>query len=296
MNVTLVHLRTLVAVVRHGSFTAAAEALHRTQPAVTLQIKQLEQALGLKLFDRSTRKLDLTTVGLEIAPILGRLLQELDSVVDTARKLQAKTMGTVRVGCLPSVGANILPPLVASFRKRHPGVSFFLHDALGDDVVAMVKAGEVEFGVTDISPKTVELDVQMLWEDRLCAFCTVDHPLSSHAAVDVQELLRHDLLLLSHGSGIRRLVDAAFAVHGSSAVPACESMNNATIIGMALAGLGVGILPRSAVDLKLDRRLRVLEIRSSGFARQIALVKLRGRTLSPAAQDFARSITRMRRP
>lgn len=290
MSVTLTHLRTLAAIVRHGSFTAAAEALHRTQPAVTLQIKQLEEALGLKLFDRTTRRLELTAAGAEIAPTLVRVLQELDGVIDMARRLQSKGVGTVRLGCLPSIGAHFLPALVASYRARHPGISFFLHDALGDDIVAMVKAGEVEFGVTDVSPKTVDLDVQPLWEDRLCAFCPLDHPLSQQEDASAADLLKHNLLLLSHGSGIRRLIDAAFAMHGSSVLPACEATNNATLIGMVHAGLGVAILPQSAIDPRIEHRLQQVDIRSAGFTHQIAIVKIKGKTLSPAAEDFIRAV------
>lgn len=180
--------------------------------------------------------------------------------------------------------------MVARYRAQHPGITFFLHDALGDDIVAMVKAGEVEFGVTDVSPKTFELDVQPLWEDRLCAFCPLDHALSRMEEVSATDLLQHNLLLLSHGSGIRRLIDAAFAMHGASVVPACEATNNATLIGMVHAGLGVAILPQSAVDGRVEHRLQQIDIRSAGFTRQIAIVKQKAKTLSPASADFIRMV------
>lgn len=296
MDITLVQLRALVAVARYASFTLAADALHRSQPAVTAQVKQLEDALGLRLFDRSTRQLRLTSVGLELVPLLSRLLHELDGVVETSRKLRAKTVGVVRVACLPSVAAGFLPAHIAAFRRKHPGITFLMNDALGDRVNAMVKAGEVEFGISDLGPGTAELDATHLMHDRICAFFLAGHPLETAKRVDVDELGKYDLVLTAHGSSLRRLVDGAFAAHGRPAVPICEVTYNSTAVGMVRAGLGVALLTASSVDLQVDPRLRYRPVEGGGFEREIGIVKLRHKTLSPAAAEFVRSLMQRRAP
>jgi len=290
MNITLLQLRAFVAVSRYGSFSLAADALHRTQPAITMQVKQLEDALALKLFDRTTRQLKLTTVGLELFPSLSAMLAQLDATVDRSQDLREKRTGTVRIGCLPSVAATFLPSRIAQFRKSHPGISFSLQDALGDKVMALVKSGDVEFGITDIQADDAALESMPLLLERMCALYLEGHPLDQAAEVGITELGRHDLILMAPGSNARRIVDTGFATQGRVAVAACEAAYMSTAIGMVQAGLGVALLPRGGVALGIDSRLRLREIAAPGFTRQIALVRLKRKTLSPAADVFIRTL------
>ena len=115
-------------VARFSSFTRAADLLHLTQPALTVQIRQLEQALGVKLFDRSTRAVELTRTGRELLPVLERLLGEFDAVVVSTREMATMRYGTVRIAALPSVAATVLPPLIARFKQRHPHIRITVRD------------------------------------------------------------------------------------------------------------------------------------------------------------------------
>jgi LysR family transcriptional regulator, carnitine catabolism transcriptional activator len=285
MQVSMLQLRAFVAVARYGSFTLAAEALNRTQPAITVQIKQLEQALGLSLFDRTTRQLRLTTVGLELVPVLSQMLQQLDNIIASSQDLRDKRTGVVRIGALPSVAAGFLPPRIARFRKKHPGVQFLISDTLGDKIVAMVKSGEVEFGITDIhTGSNIETTPVVL--EQMCAFYLEGHPIEQAAKLDVEELAKHDLILLIHGSAARRVVDSAFAGRGRLAVAACEVSYMSTAVGMVQAGLGVALLPRRGVQLQIDPRLRCRPIEGPGFTRRIGIIRLKNKTLSPAADAF----------
>jgi LysR family carnitine catabolism transcriptional activator len=290
MEVTLLQLRSFLAVARCGGFTTAADALHRTQPAVTAQVRQLEDVLGLTLFDRSTRRLKLTSTGAEMFAALSQILKELDDVVETSRNILSKQFGTVRIGCLPSVAAQFLPPKIAAFRQKHPNIAFRLNDALGDRVVSLVKSEEVEFGITDINPGTSELDVVPLMEDRIYALFIDGHPIGGAARIDIEELSRHSLILMSTGSSVRRIIDTAFASSGRQARAAFEANYNATAVGMVRSGLGVGLLPAASVDMQVDSRLRSRVVEAEGFSRRVALVKGRGKTLSPAAQAFVETL------
>ena len=121
MTPSLAQIRSFVAIAKSGSFTRAARAVHLSQPALTVQIRQLEQALNVKVLDRNTRSVRLTRVGEELVPVLERLLHELDTVVAEARGLAAMRHGIVHVACLPSFAATILPAAIVAFRAHHPG-------------------------------------------------------------------------------------------------------------------------------------------------------------------------------
>ncbi|MFW7341145.1 LysR family transcriptional regulator [Pollutimonas sp. H1-120] len=291
MNISLVQLRAFIAVSRYGSFTLAAEALHRTQPAITVQVKQLEENLGLKLFDRTTRQLRLTTVGLELVPALSAMLHQLDGVIEISQNIRTQRTGVIRIACLPSVASSFLPVHIAEFRKQHPGISFLLSDALGDKVISMVTGGDVEFGLTDTHPNVGDLDITPLLEEQMCALFLEGHPIQSAEQVDVNRLSAHDLVLMAHGSNARRIVDNAFAAQGRVAVASCEASYMSTAVGMVQAGLGIALLPRSGVNLQVDGRLRARLIQAPGFSRQIAIVKLKQRSLSPSAESFVQLIT-----
>lgn len=285
-NISLLQLRAFLAVSRYGSFTRAAEALHRTQPAVTQQIRLLEGALGLKLFDRTTRQLRLTEVGVELVPVLSAMLQQLDDILEDTQDLRYKRTGTVRVGCLPSVASLFLPRRIAEFRRQYPGVSFMLSDGLGDQVVSMVKRGDVDFGITDIPHEASELSTHSLLKETISVLYLEGHPVQAAASVDIDELSRHDLILMSRGSTVRHIIDKAFAAHGRAAVATCEASYNTTAIGMVQAGLGVALLPASGFNLALDARLRAREVDAPGFSRQLGIITLKGKPLSPSAHAF----------
>src|SRR5215831_14748716 len=122
MNLNLRHLEAFAAVARLGSFTKAASALYISQPSFTVQIKQLEEELGVRLLDRNTRSVSLTAIGRELAPVVERLLGELEGIVTSTRALSAKSIGSVTIAALPSVSATLLPGVIAAFRQRYPGI------------------------------------------------------------------------------------------------------------------------------------------------------------------------------
>ncbi|NYT79054.1 LysR family transcriptional regulator [Alcaligenaceae bacterium] len=285
-NISLLQLRAFLAVSRYGSFTRAAEALHRTQPAVTQQVRTLEQMLGLKLFDRTTRQLRLTEIGVELVPILSAMLQQLNDILEDTQDVRHKRVGRVRVGCLPSVASLFLPGRIAEFRRHHPGVSFMLSDGLGDQVVSMIKRGDVDFGITDIPPHSPELLSYPLLKETISVLHLVDHPIHAARALNVDELSKHDLILMAHGSTVRHIIDTAFAAQGRAAVATCEASYNTTAIGMVQAGLGIALLPPSGFNLAVDTRLRAREVEAPGFSRQLGIIMLKSKSLSPSAEAF----------
>jgi LysR family transcriptional regulator, carnitine catabolism transcriptional activator len=185
MNITLRQLRALVAVSRFESFTKAAELLHVTQPALTVQVKQLEEALDLKLLDRTTRQVRLTEAGKDIVPILQTLLRELDTVVSRSKDLSSKRIGSIRLGCLPSVAASILPLAIAAFREQFPNVSLVLADGLGKRIVQDVRQETIEFGITDVDVGAPDLASVWLFDETMHVFYPQAHPITRAKAITV---------------------------------------------------------------------------------------------------------------
>ncbi|HEX2115189.1 MAG TPA: LysR family transcriptional regulator [Alphaproteobacteria bacterium] len=286
MDVNLRQIRAFMAVARFGSFTRAAQLLHLSQPALTVQIRQLEQGLGVRLFDRNTRTVSLTAVGRELIPAFQRLLQEFDAVVVNAKDLAAKRHGVVRLACLPSFASTVLPEIIAGFRRRHPRVSFVLKDAVGKRILSMVRGEEVDFGIGVAAAEEPDLETLYLMQDRMHVVFPARHPLARARNVSLDNLRAYPLVLMDPESTVRALVDAAFARRGRLAVPACEATYMSSAIGMVRAGLGVTILPSTAMELRANPRLRSKPIDDPGLTRRIVIVRKAKRSLSPAAESF----------
>ena len=137
MNITLRQLRSFVSIGNLGGFTRAANALHATQPALSAQINQLEESLGVRLFDRSTRSVTLTQIGRDLLPVIDKVLTDLQAVAARARDISQKNTGRVTVAALPSISSTLLPRAIADFHKSFPGISIGLKDALAERIVDM---------------------------------------------------------------------------------------------------------------------------------------------------------------
>ena len=148
MNPDLRQIRAFVTVAQLGSFTRAASLLNLSQPALTVQIRNLEEALGVRLFDRNTRTVSLTRMGRELVPALQRILRDLDAVVAEARDVAAQRHGIVRLAALPSFAAGVLPEIIAQFRETNPKISFVIHDVIASGVIAQVREEQVDLGLT----------------------------------------------------------------------------------------------------------------------------------------------------
>src|SRR3982074_1713791 len=157
MNVDLHQLRIFVAVARLGNFTRAAERLHLSQPSLSLHIRQLEQDLGVRLFDRSTRSVVLTQAGDDLLPTAERLLDDFQSAVASVGDLPPPGRGRVARALLPSVAAELLPRAIALLRIRHPDITVAVRDDMAEHIPARVRNGEVDFGLGAID--SVDADV-----------------------------------------------------------------------------------------------------------------------------------------
>jgi DNA-binding transcriptional LysR family regulator len=290
MNPSVAQMRGFVAIAKAGSFTRAARSLNLSQPALTVQIRQLEAALKVRILDRNTRSVELTRIGRELVPIFERLLGELDTIVSNARDLSTKQYGIVRVACLPSVAATVMPTAIATFKARHPGVQFSVRDGVGEKIIGLLKADAVDFGITAGDIDDPEFETRVLMQDHMHAVYLTPHPLHGEKRITAEKLSHYPLIMMDEESTVRRIVDRAFHSAGITIKPIIEATYMATAIGMVQARLGVAILPSTAIEAKPQGRLKSRPIDGRNFNRPILIVRKVGRSLPPASESFLKGL------
>lgn len=284
MNVSLRQIRSFVAVARCGSFTLAANSLHISQPALSVQIYELEKSLGLRLFDRTSRAVNLTPLGRELVPRFKKLLDDLDAILDRVQQRAARGHETIRIACVPSIAATMLPKLIADFRCKRPLVEVTLKDVVWKRVLSMVREEEVDLGIAPADIDEDDLNVTRLMEDRMHAVFPCRHPLAKVRRLTLDEVSRYPLVLTGKDSNVRSTIDAAFGKRGALAMPVSEVTQAASAVGMVRAGFGVTILPSTSMEIRGDRALRSRPI--TDCVRRVSLLRKRGHPLSAAAKSL----------
>ena len=287
MDLNLREIRAFVAIAQTGSFTRAAARLSVSQPALTVQIRRLEETVGARLFDRNSRIVSLTSVGRELLPVLQKSLADMQRVLDDARALGDGSRGTVRLACLPSFAAGRLPTLIRDFRADAPGAAFEIRDVVASTVNELVATGVFDLGVTGGEVGDPRLEMLHRAEDRLMVVCPRGHPLLGKRRVAAADLAGYPLVLTAAGTSVRAIVDAAFDAAGHTLELAGEPTYMMTAVAMVRAGLGITILPGSAPEIRAERTLVGRPIDDPRFVRPVLLIKKRDRTLPPVTLAFA---------
>lgn len=280
------HIRAFLAVARLGSFTRAAAELHVSQPTLTVQIRQLEEALKVRLFDRNKRQVLLTQVGRDLLPSLAQVLTDLEVVISASQDLANLRRGSVSIATLPSVAAGLLPMTIRRFAASFPDVAVHVSDVVADRILQLVKAEEVDFGIGSRLGPDRDIDVVDFLSDQLCVFFPEDHPLAGLPHPTLRDVAAYPLILTARGTSVRTMVDRALEKEELEIALACETNYMSSAVGLVRAGLGVSILPESAVHAAACEGIRMAAIRTPGLTRKIGIIRKRNRSLSPAAESF----------
>ena len=284
MNISTRQLRAFLSLASERSFTRAAVASHLSQPAFSALIKQLEDGLGLRLFDRSTRHVALTADGAAFETAAQRVLAEVDSALAGVRDRAALHLGRVSIALLPSLAADWLPGVLAGFRAEHPGVELQVADVLSEPCLDRVRNGQADFALAATRADTPELRAELFCSDDFHLVCPVGHPLAQLADPRPKDLAAWPFLHLSRTSSVRQYIDAATHPLPLPAVLEVEQL--ATVAGMVRAGLGVSVVPALTLYQFRQPGLATVPLRWPGLKRRIYLVRRRERSLSAAAQAF----------
>ncbi|MFP5514950.1 MAG: LysR substrate-binding domain-containing protein [Alphaproteobacteria bacterium] len=287
------HIKAFVAVARLGSFTRAAAEVNVSQPALTVQIRQLETSLGVRLFDRNKRQVVLTQAGRDLLPALQRVLSELDAVMSASHDLAGLRRGSVSIATLPSVAAGLLPTAIRRFMTDHPNIDVKVQDVVAEQIVKLVKAEEVDFGIGTRVGADRDVEITDFLSDRMCAFLPQDHPLADRRPLLLKDVAAYPLILTARGTSVRTLVERALEKEGLEVSVTCEANYMSTAVGMVRAGLGVSVLPESAIEAASCEGMRIEPIRTPGLTRRIGLIRKSNRSLSPAAERFVHLLTEL---
>lgn len=288
MRHELRHVRAFLKVAELGSFTRAAAELHVSQSALTVQVKQLEDELGLMLLDRNKRGVTITAAGRDLIGPLRRLIVDTEAIIGHARDISAVKTGTIAVAALPSIAADLLPRAMRTFLHSSPDVRITVHDVVADRVRELVAARAVDFGLGTASRKDRDIRACALYDDHLAAFVPAAHPIAKQKAVSLRELSESELILPNRESSVRRMVEVAAARSRVPITVRHETNFMPTALALVRHGLGISILPESAASASQDDLVRIPIKKPLG--RQISLLQRADRTLSPAAERFVQVI------
>ncbi|HZT42307.1 MAG TPA: LysR family transcriptional regulator [Chthonomonadaceae bacterium] len=284
----LYQLEAFEAVISHGSFTRAAEALYLTQPAVTRQIAALEAELQTRLFDRLGRTVHLTAAGEALhryAEAIVRLVQEARHAI---ADIEAGSAGRLAVGASSTLATYVLPPLLRRFRESHPRVEISVHTGVSAQVLEMVRANEVDIGLVTSEVHDPALQATILADFATCVVVPPTHPLAARRSVSAAELAGSPLILMEAGTNLRAYVDRLLGAAGVEEQVTMELDNVEAIKRMIQADLGISLLPEVAVSLEVqDGRLVALDLTDVPHAnRHITLTHRRDKYLTTAVQAF----------
>ncbi len=289
----LSQLKAFLAVAQDRSFSRAAEKLYLTQPAVSKQIQALEEALGMRLFDRVGRSILLTQAGNILhdhAHIAFRTLEEARETINQLRGLQR---GHLRISAASTIGTYMLPQPLGELKAQFPGIEISLAITNKARVVQQVLSHEVELGFVGPPVEPAELEMEEYLLDELVLIMAPTHRLAQEESVGVAELAEEVFILREQGSGTREIMEEELGRVRVSLKKAMELGSTEAIKQAVAANLGVSIVSKFAISLEiLQGRLAVARLPELNLRRQLFVIHHGGRTLSPAAQEFCSLLRR----
>ena len=286
MNITFRQLQIFAAVARNLSFTRASEELHLTQPAVSMQIKQLEQSVGLPLFEQLGKKIYLTDAGQELsryASAITTQLDELKQVVDEMKGLQRGRL-TIAVA---STANYFAPRLLATFCKQHGDVAVSLDVTNREQLLKGLVENRTDLVIMGQPPEDMDLVAERFLENPLVVIAPPDHPLAKKKNIPLERLLQEIFLVREQGSGTRSAVERFFAANQLALSTPMEMSSNEAIKQGVEAGLGLGIVSMHTLAMELAlKRLVMLDVVKFPVMRNWYIVHRSGKRLSLVAQGF----------
>jgi DNA-binding transcriptional LysR family regulator len=285
-NATLRQLRVFSAVARHMSFARAAEELHLTPPAVSMQMKELERAVGLPLFDRDGRSISLTVTGEYLLVHARRMLAVMKDAEDQVARFKGLTGGRLAIGMV-STAEYFLPRLLAQFRADHPDVLVSLRVGSREQLVSLMQRNDVDLAVMGRPPKDWPSRAEPFGKHPHLLVTAPDHPFTRLDHVPATLVVNEPWIVREPGSGTRSALDEFLRDHRLELRPAMEMTSNETIKQAVMAGLGVAVLSAHVIGLELRHGLLATpEVEGLPVVRRWHVVVTHGRQLSPAAEAF----------
>ena len=290
VDLNLRKIRSFVAVAELGSFRRASEALHLSAPALSSQVRELEQALGVPLLHRTTRNVGLTPEGERFLVRARKLMEDINSIVMEFKDEADLVHGRVVVACVPTLVSTLLPQTIAAFKEPYPGIAVQVLDVAAAEMVERVGACEADLGIGPLTENNNDFDFKLLARDPFVAVLSVDHPLANRKKIRLAELTEHPFIGFRTGNSVHAALEKAFTSIGHQLNPVFELQHHYSLGGMVQAGLGITALPSMAVPLLNFPNLTSVPIVDPVVIREIGIIQRKGGGTSPAAAQFLRTL------
>jgi DNA-binding transcriptional LysR family regulator len=285
-HVSLRQLRVFEAAAAHRSFSKAAEALHLTQPGVSMHIKELETNAGLPLFERIGKKLYITEAGQELLGRAREILRALKDAEDALDGLKGLRRGRINLAVV-STAKYFVPQLLARFRSDYPQLEIRLAVNNRNSVIEQLVANDVDLAIMGRSPQSLDTVAEPFAQNPHVIIAAPDHPLARRRRITVEAVAKETFIVREPGSGTRLAMQQFFEERGLMCQVGMEMASNETIKQAVMAGMGVSFISRHTIDLEIQtRRLVVLDVRGTPVVRQWHVAHLAKKRLSPTAAAF----------
>jgi DNA-binding transcriptional LysR family regulator len=283
-------LQVFHAVARHLSFTRAAEALFMTQPAVTFQVKQLEEQYRVRLIERGHGRIALTPAGEMVFAYAGKILALTEELEARLAEMTGEMRGSLQIGASTTLAECLLPPLLSDFNARYPQVRLRLCVANSESIASQVAAQALDIGLVDSSVPLPGLVVETCAEDELLLVCAPDHPLRAEALLAPEVLAEYEYLAREPGSGTRAATEAYFRAAGIAPETLKIQMelgSPETLLGVVATGLGYALVPRLSCVAEVESGRLVARSLTPPLKRRLALIYPEGRFRTRLVNTFA---------
>tara|TARA_R110002110_G_scaffold415561_2_gene650961 strand:- start:193366 stop:194328 length:963 start_codon:yes stop_codon:yes gene_type:complete len=292
MNISVRQLQVFVAVAEARSFAEACNVVHLSQPALSIAMRKLEEAVGGKLLARSTRSVALTPEGEQFYPVAQRLLADWSRALEDVNNLFTLRRGKLDIAAMPTFAGSLLPGIIADFHHRYPAINVTVHDVIAENVVEMVRAGAVELGITFDPGDAADLLFTPLFRDRFVAVLPRDHVLAQRSRLQWRDLLKCDYISLQRPSSIRLLIDSILQQHDIALSPAFEAHQLASIGRMVSAGLGVSVVPALSSAQMREMGAQCRPLAGPIVTRNVGMIRRKRYPLSAASEAMLGVIRR----
>lgn len=285
-NLTLRQVRIFICAVKHMNFSKAAEELHITAPAVSLQIKELEEDIGVSLFLREGRRVELTSAGEYFLLYARRLISTLKEADDTMERLRGQDAKVLKIG-LVSTAKYFVPRVLAQFKREYPKVQIRLDVRNRQQLVELLREGEIDVAIMGRPPREIDTRVEAFADHPHAFIASPQHPLAGKQNITPKSLNQFELITREHGSGTRYIMETFLAEHETSPIITMEMSSNESIKQAVMSNLGISFVSLHTIGLELENdQLTVLDVQDTPIIRTWHVVALSKRNLSQAAEAF----------
>ncbi len=286
MHTTLRQMKVFQIVAEQLNYTRAARVLHLSQPAVSMQVKQLEESVGLSLFEHTGKKIQLTEAGREIYQYARTIFQTFEEMEEVIAAMKGLGTGQLNIAVASTVN-YFAPRLLAAFSRSYPGIDLHLDVTNRQRLMDLLKANEIDIVLMGLPPEDIELEYEPFMENPLVVIAPPGHPLEGVLNIPVERLAEEVFIMREEGSGTRLAMERFFAEQDIAFSAGMQMTRNEAIKQAVRAGMGLGLVSTHTIELEVEtKRLIVLDVEGFPLQRHWYMVYRKGKRLSPAAKAF----------